>query len=108
MRTLKEIDEEIRGLQEQRRNIEEKIKLLNNERGERMFADFCEKYNVKKGDIVKTLSYGEVQICGMSGTYCTPWVICRKIKNNGEPYQSTVTHMAESFKGCTVVGHIDI
>ena len=107
MRELKEIENEIKQFEEQRRVIDGKIGLLRVEQAERKFADFCEKYNMKLGDIVKTESYGIVQICGISKSIGN-WIVCRKIKNNGEPYQSFVQHMEESFKGCEFVRHIDV
>ena len=77
-----------------------------NERSEREFANFCEKYDVKKGDVVHIDRCGDVIIEGMDKTW-GGWIVVRKIKKNGEPYKSVEHEIASMFEGCKVIGHVD-
>lgn len=97
---IKEIDEKIIALKGQRRT-------LTNERSERVFADFCKKYGVKKGDVVHTNSCGDVMIDGAEKTCsaCSIWIEVRKIKKNGEPYRVCNILSQSAFEGCKVIGH---
>ena len=96
---IKEIDGQINALKAQRRK-------LDNERKEHIFADFCHKYGVKKGDVVHTDRYGDMMVCGIDDRW-GDWIQVRKIKKNGEPYSVFNTQLPGVFEGCKVIGHID-
>lgn len=106
MRKLEEIDKDIKGIDEKINALNEQRRTLVNERSEREFADFCEKYDVKKGDIVHIDRCGDVMIDGMAKNWIG-WITIRKIKNNGEPYKSVEHELPSRFEGCKVIGHID-
>ena len=106
MRQLSEINKDID-------EIDGKIKALNAQRGklsderrERMFADFCNKHGVKKGDVVHTDRYGDMMVCGIDARWGN-WILVRKIKKNGDPYSVFNTQSQSVFEGCKVIGHID-
>lgn len=107
MRNLEEIDKNIKGIDEKINALNEQRRTLVNERSEREFADFCEKYDVKKGDVVHIDRCGDVIIEGMDKTWSGGWIVVRKIKKNGEPYKSVEHELASMFEGCKVIGHID-
>lgn len=107
MRTLEEIKKDINATQGQIDLLRAKLNNLFEERGDRKFADFCEKYGVRKGDIVETATYGKAMIVGFDGKYFD-WVLVRKIKKDGEPYAITTSFSARQFEGCKIIGHKDI
>lgn len=107
MRKLEEIDKEIKEIDEKIYTLREERRTLMNERNEREFADFCEKYGVKKGDVVHIDRCGDVIIEGMEGTWGGGWIVVRKIKKNGEPYKSVEHELESMFEGCKVIGHVD-
>ena len=96
---IEEIDGKIKALMAQRN-------ILSNERRKRVFADFCEKYGVKKGDVVHTDRYGDMMVCGIDSGW-DDWIQIRKIKKNGEPYNVFNIKSQIVFKGCKVIGHIE-
>lgn len=107
MRQLSEINKDIEVIDGKIAALKAQRSLLNDERMERMFADFCEKYGVKKGDVVHTDHYGDMMVCGID----TRWSDCvqiRKIKKDGQPYCYTSTQSQSTFKDCKVIGHIDM
>ena len=106
MRKLEEIDKDIKGIDEKINALNEQRRTLVNERSEREFADFCEKYDVKKGDVVQIDRCGDVIIEGMDKTW-RGWIVVRKIKKNGEPYKSVEHEIESMFEGCKVIRHID-
>lgn len=104
MRQLQEIENDIKAIYQQIRDLNEKQKVLYQERNERMFADFCEEHGVKSGDIVELndSNHTQVQIVDMNYHY-TGWVRCHKIKKNGEPYSNLTTELVRLFDGCKVI-----
>ena len=106
MRKLEEIDKDIKGIDEKINALNEQRRTLVNERSEREFADFCEKYDVKKGDVVHIDRCGDVIIEGIDKTW-SGWIVVRKIKKNGEPYKSVEHEIESMFEDCKVIGHID-
>ncbi len=57
MRQLSEINKDIEEINGKIRALSAQREILSNERRERIFADFCHKYGVKKGDVVHTDRY---------------------------------------------------
>lgn len=106
MRQLSEIKKDIEEINEQINALKAQFRILNNERKEHIFADFCQKYGVKKGDVVHTDLYGDMMVCGIDDRWCD-WIQVRKIKKNGEPYSVFNTQLPGVFEGCKVIGHID-
>ena len=104
MRRLKEINKDIEVINRQMNALKEKIEELYYEKRERIFADFCEKHGVKGGDIVEIndKEHTRLQVIGLSSQW-SGWVLCRKIKKNGEPYLNTTTYLPEHFDGCKVI-----
>lgn len=104
MRQLQEIENDIEAIYQQIRDLNEKQKVLYQERNERMFADFCEEHGVKSGDIVElnTKAPRQVQIVDMNYHY-SGWVRCHKIKKNGEPYSNLTIESVYLFDGCKVI-----
>lgn len=104
MRQLQEIENDIKAIYQQIRDLNEKQKVLYQERNERMFADFCEEHGVKSGDIVELndSNHTQVQIVDMNYHY-TGWVRCHKIKKNGEPYSNLTIELVHLFDGCKVI-----
>ena len=104
MRELEEICKDIDVINNQVKVLEERKEVLYNEKCERLFADFCDKHGVKKGDIVElnNRAHTQLQVLGINGQWYS-WVLCRKIKKNGEPYASTTTFAPVCFDGCKVV-----
>lgn len=107
MRQLSEIKKDIEVIDGKIAVLNAQRILLADERRERMFADFCEKYGVKKGDVVHTDRYGDMMVCGID-TRWGDWIQIRKIKKDGQPYCVTGTQSQSTFEGCKVIGHIDI
>lgn len=107
MRQLSEIKKDIEVIDGKIAVLKAQRSLLADERKERVFADFCEKYGVKKGDVVHTDDYGDMMVCGID-TRWGDWIQVRKIKKDGQPYSVINTHLQESFEGCKVIGHIDM
>lgn len=103
MRTKEEIEGDIRKLYEERSRLHDEIKKLEKERADVMFSEFCNKYNLKAGDIVKTDDYGTVMIVGMEAKSWGSWIAVRKIKKNGEPYAITTSISQRWFDGCVLV-----
>lgn len=106
MRNLEEITKEIKEIDEKIYTLKEQRQTLINEKHGREFADFCDKYSVKKGDVVHTDNYGDVIIDGMDGRW-SGWITIRKIKKNGEPYKFAEHHLPSIFDGCKVIRHIE-
>ena len=106
MRKLEEIDKEIKEIDEKIYTLKEQRRTLMNERNEREFADFCEKYGVKKGDVVHIGHNEDVIIDGVDSGW-SGWIAIRKIKKNGEPFKSVEHQLPNFFDGCKVIGHID-
>lgn len=106
MRTLSEINNDIEAIDGKMAVLKAQRNVLTDERRERIFADFCEKYGVKKGDVVRTKRYGDMIVCGIDPRWGN-WIQVRKIKNNGEPYVNTSTQPQTTFEGCEVLRHID-
>lgn len=104
MRQLQEIKNDIEAIYKQIRDLNEKQKVLYKEMNERMFADFCEEYGVKSGDIVElnNSNHTQVQIVDMDCDYPN-WVRCHKIKKNGEPYSNLTTQSVHLFDGCKII-----
>jgi hypothetical protein len=107
MRQLSEIKKDIEVIDGKIAALKAQRSLLADESRERMFADFCEKYGVKKGDVVRTDHYGDMMVCGIDARW-GDWVQIRKIKKNGEPYSVTSTQSQRVFEDCKVIGHIDM
>ena len=107
MRQLSEIKKDIEVIDGKIAALRAQRNLLADEGRERMFADFCEKYGVKKGDVVHTERYGDMMVCGID-TRWGDWIQIRKIKKDGQPYCVTNTQSQSTFEGCKVIGHIDI
>lgn len=105
MRQLSEIKKDIEEIDGKINELKDQRRILNNERKERLFADFCHKYGVKKGDVVHTDLYGDMMVCGIDDRWCD-WIKVRKIKKNGEPYSVINTQLPDVFEGCKVIGHI--
>ena len=106
MRELKDINKDIEAIDGKMAVLRAQRNVLTDERRERMFADFCEKYGVKRGDIVHTERYGDMMVCGID-TRWGDWIQVRKIKKNGEPYSVVNTQSQSVFDGCNVIRHID-
>ena len=106
MRELREINKDIEAIDGKMAVLRAQRNVLTDERRERMFADFCEKYGVKRGDIVHTERYGDMMVCGID-TRWGDWIQVRKIKKNGEPYSVVNTQSQSVFDGCKVIRHID-
>ena len=106
MRELKEINKDIDAIDGKMAVLRAQRNVLTDERRERMFADFCEKYGVKRGDIVHTERYGDMMVCGID-TRCGDWIQVRKIKKNGEPYSVVNTQSQSVFDGCKVIRHME-
>ena len=104
MRKLEEICKDIEVIDNQMNILKERRGVLYNEKRERLFADFCDKYGIKGGDIVELndKEHTRLQVVGMSRQW-TNWILCRKIKKNGEPYVCTTTYTPGKFDGCKVV-----
>lgn len=104
MRQLQEIENDIKAIYQQIRDLNEKQKVLTAEKNERMFADFCEEHGIKGGDIVELndRDHTQVQVVDMNYHY-TGWVRCHKIKKNGEPYSNLMTLTKREFDGCKFV-----
>ena len=104
MRKLEEICKDIEVIDNQMYILKERKEVLYNEKREWLFADFCEKHGIKSGDIVELSNkeHTRVQVVGMSREW-SGWVLCRKIKKNGEPYAVTTTYTPGHFDGCKVV-----
>ena len=106
MRELKEINKDIDAIDGKMAVLRAQRNVLTDERRERMFADFCEKYGVKRGDIVHTERYGDMMVCGID-TRWGDWIQVRKIKKNGEPYSVVNTQSQSVFDGCKVIRHME-
>jgi hypothetical protein len=103
MRELDDIQKDLDAVQRQIDFYKAKKSVLEDEKAERVFADFCEKYGVQKNDIVRTEDFGDVIIVGIDKRH-TRWILCRKIKKNGEPYANTISHLMDAFKNCKRIG----
>ena len=105
MRQLSEINKDIEEIDGKINALKAQRRILTNERKERIFADFCHEYGVKKGDVVHTDLDGDMMICGIDERF-DKWILTRKIKKNGEPYSVFNSHSQSVFEGCKVIGHI--
>ncbi len=105
MRQLSEINKDIEEINGKISTLKGQRRILTDERKERMFADFCDKYGVKKGDVVHTDRYGDMMVCGIDERY-GDWIQTRKIKKNGEPYSICNSMPQGLFEGCKVIVHI--
>ena len=106
MRQLSEIKKDIEVIDGKIAALRAQRSLLADEGRERMFADFCEKYGVKKGDVVHTEHYGDMMVCGID-TRWDSWIQVRQIKKDGHPCRVTCAHLQSAFEGCKVIGHIE-
>lgn len=106
MRQLSEINKDIEEINGKIKALGAQREILSDELRERIFADFCHKYGVKKGDVVHTDRYGDMMVCGVDKRWDN-WIQVRKIKKNGEPYSVINTQLPDIFEGCKVIGHID-
>lgn len=104
MRQLEEIFKDIEVINNQMDILKERKEELYKEKRDRIFADFCEKHGIKGGDIVEIndKEHTRLQVVGMSSQW-SGWILCRKIKKNGEPYLNTTTFTPGHFDGCKVV-----
>ena len=104
MRKLEEICKDIEVIDNQMYILKERKEVLLNEKRERLFADFCDKHGIKGGDIVELndKEHTRLQVVGMCRQW-SGWILCRKIKKNGEPYVSTTKYTPGYFDGCKVV-----
>ena len=105
MRELSEINKEIEEIEGKIKALRAQRHILSDERRERMFADFCHKHGLKKGDVVHTEHYGDMMVCGIDPRL-GDWIQTRKIKKNGEPYGISNARSQRVFEGCKVIGHI--
>lgn len=105
MRQLQEIDKDIAEINKQIFALNRKKKALTTERNERVFADFCEKYNIKSGDIVElnNQKHNQVQVVDIDSHYTGCWIRCNKVKKNGEPYKNPTIFLPKEFEGCKVI-----
>ena len=104
MRELQEIQKDIEEMGVKIRFYQAQKMEFIKEKAERIFVDFCKSHGVERGDIVRTKHYGDILIMGIEATY-PDWIVCRRIKKNGEPYIQTTNHLISSFDGCEVIGH---
>lgn len=100
MRTKEAIESDIQ-------KCKEKLAKLENEFRERAFYDFCNKYGVKVGDIVELKIYGKVQVVNVEKLY-TRFILCKKLKKDGEPSKNFVTYYEGDFLDSKVVGHKEV
>ena len=106
MRNLEEIKLDIMEIRGKIHELESQYSSLLDEKCERMFADFCYLYGVKKGDIVRTKKNRNVIIDGMEKTW-DGWVTVRKIRKNSEPAKATEHMLPNEFEDCQVIGHVE-
>lgn len=104
MRQLQEINEDIEMINNEMALLKDRKEELMKEKHERIFADFCEKYGVKRGDIVELIdrNHTRVKIAGASCRYST-WISCNKIKKNGDPYVYMTYLLPDNFAGCKII-----
>lgn len=107
MRELHEIQKDIFAVEEKMKELREKKESLRNEKLDYFFAEFCEKYGVKKGDVVRTKNDGDCLICDIERSWDIQWIKVRKMKKDGTPHLFPVDLSQDSFEGCTVLRHID-
>lgn len=106
MRQLSEINKDIEEIDGKIKVLRAQREILRDELHEHMFADFCQKYGVKKGDVVHTDCCGDMMVCGIDARFGN-WIQIRKIKKNGEPSRVFSAVLQRVFEGCKVVGHIE-
>lgn len=104
MRQLKEINEDIDKTTLEISFLQDRKERLMIEKNDRIFSDFCEKYGVKRGDIVELSdrSNFQVEIEGADGKY-SPWIVCHKIGKNGNPHVHARYIRPDSFAGCKII-----
>ena len=109
MRQLEEICKDIGVINNQINILTDRKEVLYKEKRDRLFADFCEQYGIKRGDIVELCdtNHTQVQVVGFDRNWGN-WLVCHKIKKNGEPYLSTTTFSKSRFNGCKVIKHTDL
>ena len=100
MRTKEVIESEIK-------KYKEKLSKLEDEFRERAFYDFCKKYGVKAGDIVLLKKHGKVQVVNVEKHY-TRFILCKKLKKDGEPAKNFVSYHDSDFEYNKVVGHKEV
>lgn len=105
MRNLEEINKDIKEIDEKIKALEEQLLTLEDERCERKFADFCELFGVKKGDIVRLKQNRNVIIDGMKKTW--GFIMVRKIRKNSEPSKRVELLVPNAFKDCQIIGHVE-
>lgn len=108
MRALHEIQKDIFAVEEKMKELRAKKESLRNEKLDYFFAEFCEKYGVMKGDVVRTKNDGDCLIYDIERNFDILWIRVHKIKKDGTPYLLTQSLSQSSFEGCTVLRHIDI
>ena len=91
MRQLSEINKDIEEIDGKINALKAQRRILTNERKERIFADFCQKYGVKKGDVVHTDLYGDMMTV-LHGIYGNGSV---KLPGDGEIDEVYVVEFAE-------------
>ena len=100
MRTKEAIESDIKKYKEELAKLEDEFR-------ERAFYDFCKKYGVKAGDIVELKIYGKVQVVNVEKHY-TRFILCKKLKKDGEPAKNFVTYYEGDFLDSKVVGHKEV
>lgn len=105
MRQLKEINEDIETITNEITHLQDKKERLMIEKRDRSFSDFCEKYGVKRGDIVELKEhwFPHVKIAGASLGYIHTWIVCNKIKKNGDPDVYATYIRPDHFDGCKII-----
>lgn len=103
MRTKEAIENDIK-------KYKDKLAKLEDEFSERAFYDFYKKYGVKAGDIVLLKKYGKVhkvQVVNVDKHY-TRFILCKKLKKDGEPAKNYVSYHDSDFEYNKVVGHKEV
>ena len=100
MRTKEAIQSDIQ-------KYKDKLAKLEDEFRERAFYDFCKKYGVKAGDIVELKIHGKVQVVNVE-KYYTRFILCKKLKKDGEPANKFVSYHEGDFIGSKVVEHKEV
>lgn len=106
MRTLTEIQKDIDSVNSEIEKLCEQKDKLNRERRERIFFNFCAEYGLKKGDIVKLTTNRTLMVEGIDRNW-SGFILCRKIKKDGNPSIIYTSVLRDKFDGCKVIGHKD-
>jgi hypothetical protein len=110
MRTIKDIENDILDIDKEIGNLRDLRQFFVQERTEAYFSAFCEEYNLKAGDVVY-LKDKSFSVMIISSYNINPsWIVCRKIKNDGEPDASTCAIDINRFDkdNITFIEHRDI